>query len=65
MTYNLAAVRELVSRALSDGELNDLCFGHFRPVYDEFTTGQTRAADGRPGLRVQTEINCVASRCVG
>ncbi|MGB4803576.1 MAG: hypothetical protein WBV59_13025 [Anaerolineae bacterium] len=38
------AVRALLTDALSDEELTTLCFDHFRPVYDQFSTGMARTA---------------------
>ena len=40
--YNTAALRDLISAALSGDELTALAFDHFRPVYDQFAAGQTR-----------------------
>src|SRR4051812_19599942 len=42
MEYNIAAVRQLADTALADEDLSTLCFEHFREVYDQFATGQTR-----------------------
>lgn len=46
-SYHMAAVRDLLVKALTDEELHDLAYGYFRPAFDQFTTGQTR------GHRVQ------------
>ncbi len=35
-------VRQLVKEALSDDELTELCFDHFRPVYEKFGEGMTK-----------------------
>ncbi len=40
--YNTAALRDLISAALSEDEFTALAFDHFRPVYDQFAAGQTR-----------------------
>ncbi|MBK9234084.1 MAG: hypothetical protein IPO15_25405 [Anaerolineae bacterium] len=40
--YNTAALRDLISAALSGDEFTALAFDHFRPVYDQFAAGQTR-----------------------
>lgn len=44
MTYNLAAVRELLSAAFSSEDLSVFCFDYFEPVYNEFTPQQTKSA---------------------
>lgn len=41
-SYNLREIRKLINEALGDDELTNLCFDHFRPVYDKFTTGQVK-----------------------
>ncbi len=40
--YTLAAIRTLVTEALSDEELNILCYDHFHPVYEQFSATQSR-----------------------
>jgi len=40
---NTQALRALLMAAFNDGELTDLCFDHFDPVYQEFTTGMTKS----------------------
>ena len=40
--YDTAALRDLISAALSEDEFTALAFDHFRPVYDQFAAGQTR-----------------------
>ena len=47
MTYNFAAIRELISAAFNDEELAIFCSDHFRAVYENFAAGQTK------GQRVQ------------
>ncbi len=42
MSYNLAAIRELVAAAFSDEELRTLCFGHYSAVYEQFAAGQSK-----------------------
>jgi len=42
MSYNLAAIRELVVAAFSSEELSTLCFDYYREVYEQFTTGQSK-----------------------
>ncbi len=44
MSYNLAAVRELIEAAFGDEELNSFCFDHFPDVYRQFTAGQIKGA---------------------
>jgi hypothetical protein len=44
MPHNLAAIRELLSAAFGDEDLNNFCADHFRTVYDQFTAGQVRSA---------------------
>jgi hypothetical protein len=44
MPHNLAAIRELLTAAFGDEDLNNFCADHFRPVYDTFTAGQDRRA---------------------
>jgi hypothetical protein len=39
-----AAIRKLISEALTDPELTTLCFDHFRPAFEDFSAGQTRTA---------------------
>ena len=42
LTFNTAAVRELLMAAFSDEELTTFCYDNFRPVYEEFATGMSR-----------------------
>ncbi len=42
MPYDTAIIRKLLQAALSDAELDTLCFDHFRQVYDEITSGMNR-----------------------
>jgi hypothetical protein len=42
MQYNLAAIRKLVDAALGDEDLNNFCFDHFKFVYSQFTSGQSK-----------------------
>jgi hypothetical protein len=42
--YNISEIRKLVASALDDSALQDVCFDQFRPVYDNFTSGQDRSA---------------------
>ncbi|MFZ1474166.1 MAG: NACHT domain-containing protein, partial [Anaerolineae bacterium] len=42
-SFNSAALRELLLTALSDDELTALTYHYFRPVANDFTTGQTRS----------------------
>jgi hypothetical protein len=44
MPYNLAVIREMVSAAYSGDALSTLAHDHFRAVYEEFTSGQTKSA---------------------
>jgi tetratricopeptide (TPR) repeat protein len=44
MTYNMAAIRELVTAALGRDELRALCSDYFSEVYEELTDGQTKTA---------------------
>jgi hypothetical protein len=39
--WNTATIRELLMTAFNDEELTTLCFDHFRPVYQEFSTGMS------------------------
>lgn len=41
--YDLQAVRELLSAALSSGEISTLAFDLFPTVYEDFTAGMTRS----------------------
>ena len=43
MTYDLAAIREMISAAFNDEELATFCSDHFRAVYENFAAGQTQA----------------------
>lgn len=36
-------VRELINEALTEEEIRDLCFDHFRPVYDTLSAAMSRA----------------------
>ena len=42
MAFNTAVIRELLSGGFNDEELKTLSYDHFRPVYEEFTTGMTK-----------------------
>src|SRR5512137_2478395 len=42
MAFNTAVIRELLSSGFNDEELRTLSYDHFRPVYEEFTTGMTK-----------------------
>lgn len=44
MKYNLGEIRKLINSALGDDALQDLCFDHFHPVYEQFTPGQNKGA---------------------
>jgi hypothetical protein len=44
MQLSPAAIRTLVKEALTDQQFQDLCFDHFREVFDQFTDGQSRDA---------------------
>jgi hypothetical protein len=44
MTYNLAAIRELLAAAFADEELRTFCFDHYRAVYEQFAAGQGKGA---------------------
>jgi hypothetical protein len=52
-TFNTATIRELLNSALSDNDLEILCFDHFRAVYDQFTRGMDR----------KTKIQCLIVHC--
>lgn len=43
MTYNISSIRQLLNAALSDEDLSVLCYDFFRPVYDQFAVGMSRA----------------------
>jgi hypothetical protein len=45
--YNTAAIRRLLTEALSDDEFTDLCADYFLPVYDNFAGGLSRAVKTR------------------
>ena len=42
MAFNTAVIRDLLSSGFNDEELRTLSYDHFRPVYEEFTTGMTK-----------------------
>ncbi len=42
MSYNTAAIRELLTDAINDQELTALCFDYFRPVHRDFASGMGR-----------------------
>lgn len=39
---NTKAVRELITTAFDDEEFTSLCFDHFRPVHNNFSTGMSK-----------------------
>jgi TIR domain/Effector-associated domain 7 len=41
--YNIANVRRLVTEALSDEELDQLCMDHFSKVYEQFSSGMSKS----------------------
>ena len=40
--WNTATIRQLLIEALSDQQISELAFDHFRPVYQQFSTGMTK-----------------------
>jgi hypothetical protein len=44
MSYNTEAIRKLLNSAFNDDDLAFFCFDHFRPVYDQFSSGMGRLA---------------------
>jgi hypothetical protein len=42
VNYDTAAIRELLTAAFSDEELEAFCYDHFRPVADAFSAGMSR-----------------------
>ena len=40
--YDTEAIRQLLNIAISDEELDRLCFDHFRSVHDQYSVGMTR-----------------------
>lgn len=40
MSYNTAAIRQLLKSAFTDDDLAFFCYDHFRPVYEQFSSGQ-------------------------
>jgi len=40
--WNTAVLRELLSAAFNDQEVTTLCFDHFRPVYEDFSSGMSK-----------------------
>jgi hypothetical protein len=42
MDWNFGEIRKLIMNAFGDDEFHDLCFDHFKIVYDSFTNGQTK-----------------------
>ncbi len=52
--WNTEALRELLTAAFSDEELTIFCFDHFRPVYEDFSTGMSK------GQKIQRLLdNCI------
>ncbi len=43
MSYNVAAIHELLEQALTENDLNELCFLHFKPVFRQFVAGMDLA----------------------
>ncbi|MCZ7361009.1 MAG: hypothetical protein O8C55_13135 [Candidatus Methanoperedens sp.] len=43
MGYDIAIIRELLEAAFSEEDLSNFCFDHYKPVYEQFTTGQTKS----------------------
>jgi hypothetical protein len=41
-TWNMAAIRSLLTAAFDDEELTTLCFDHFRPVYEDLSSGMSK-----------------------
>ncbi len=41
--WNNETLRELLSDAFSDEQIRMLCFDHFRPVYEQLSTGMTKS----------------------
>ena len=39
-------IRQLLNEAFDDGEITDLCFDNFRPVYDRFSEGMDKFPPG-------------------
>ncbi len=52
LTFNNAAILELLDQALGVDDFEDLCAGHFRKVGRQFTEGQSRSAR----IRILTEF---------
>lgn len=40
--WNTATIRQLLIEALSDQQISELAFDHFRPVYQQLSTGMTK-----------------------
>jgi len=66
---NSAAIRDLLTAAFSDEELTTLCFDHFRPVYDNYSSGMSKSQKIQLLLdhcvrhdRVETLLNLVRER---
>jgi hypothetical protein len=58
MSYNTAAIRDLLKAVFNDEELTAFCFDHFRPVHDNFTIGMGRL------VKIQCLIeHCDKSKC--
>jgi len=41
-TWDTAAIRRLLTAAFDDEELTTLCFDHFRPVYEDLSSGMSK-----------------------
>jgi hypothetical protein len=42
MSYNIAAIRDLLNAIFDDEQLEIFCYDYFRPVHDAFAHGMTR-----------------------
>jgi hypothetical protein len=40
--WNFETIRKLLTAAFSDPELTNLCFDHFREVYETFSSGMSK-----------------------
>ncbi len=57
--YDTAVLREWINASLGNTELDNLCYDHFRPVYDDFASGMMRTQKIQRLIEYCVQRNCV------